>query len=276
MRYVAKQAREGINVSKTHPLIEASLLIGGLGVIFAVIVLGLIFLVELSLYVISPEKEAAMFSGWVPDDLIVVSEDEHRQQEVQALVDRLVLHWPDAHYDFRVAISASDLPNAFALPGGLIVVSQGLLDQVESENELAFVLGHELGHFRNRDHLRGLGRGVLVSMFLLMVSGKDVTGLNMTIANVTLMSFGRKQESQSDEFGLRIVNAEYGHVADATDFFQRRDAGEQSRLFANYLSTHPDSGDRVGEMNSIAARNRWPTVGNITRLSWVLIEESPP
>jgi len=276
MRYVAKQPREGINVSKTHPLIEASLLIGGLGVIFVVIVLGLIFLVELSLYVITPEKEAALFSDWVPDDLIDVSEDESRLQELQALVDRLVLHWPDAHYEFRVAINASDLANAFALPGGLIVVSQGLLDQVESENELAFVLGHELGHFKNRDHLRGLGRGVLVSIFLLTVSGNDITGLNMTIANVTLMRFGRKQESQSDEFGLGIVNAEYGHVVDATRLFQRMDREDQSWLFANYLSTHPDSGDRVREMDAITARNHWLTDGAVTPLAWVAAGDSRP
>jgi len=276
MRYVAKQAREGINVSKTHPLVEASLLLGGLGVIFAVLVLGLIFLVELSLYFIPAEKEAAFFSSWLPEDLVAAEDDDRRLQDLQALVDRLVLHWPDAHYDFRVAINDSDVANALALPGGLIVVSTGMLAQVESENELAFVLGHELGHFRNRDHFRGLGRGLLVSVVAGVIFGNDVAGLNMTIANVTLMSFSRTQESRADEFGLGIVHGEYGHVANATRLFQRWDADKQSPIFLPYFSTHPDSGDRVSTMDAIAEKNGWSTAGSVTSLSWSAVDDPGP
>ena len=50
------------------------------------------------------------------------------------------------------------------------MVSTGLLEQTASENELAFVVGHEIGHFRNRDHLRGLGRGVAFGLVLAALS----------------------------------------------------------------------------------------------------------
>ncbi len=276
MRYVAKQPRDGINVSNTHPLIEASLLIGGLGIIFAGIILALIFLVEISLYFISPQKEAALFTRWVPDDFISVSSDDKRLQETQALIKRLVRHWPDAHYTFRVAIDDSDIANAMALPGGLIVVSKGLLDQIESENELAFVLGHELGHFNNRDHLRALGRGIFVSMYFATITGNDVAGLNMTIADIALKGFSRKQESQADEFGLGIVNAEYGHVSEATRLFERWDRDEPSSKFVRYLSTHPDSGDRVRVMETFANENAWSTDGRITPLIWPDTEIANP
>ena len=159
MRFVAKQAKEGINVSDTHPLVEASTLIIGLTAIFIVIALSLIFMVEVALYFVSAEDEADLFGDWLPEDIVTVAPDDERLHETQLLVDRLVEHWPATPYQFRVEIDDSEIANAMALPGGLIIITQGLLDQVESENELAFVLGHELGHFKNRDHLRALGRG---------------------------------------------------------------------------------------------------------------------
>ena len=267
MRYVAKQAREGINVSKTHPLAEASMLVVGLGIAFLSIVLLLVFLIDVSLYFISAEKEANLFEGWLPDDLIAVSDDDERLQEVQALVDRLVVHWPEVPYPLRVAIEESELANAMALPGGLIVVTQGLLDQVESENELAFVLGHELGHFKNRDHLRALGRGVVVSLFFATIMGHDAVGVN--VADITLKGFSRGQESKADEFGLGIVNAEYGHVAEASSLFQRWDDEDGAFLaYVSYLSTHPNSIDRIRTMNEIAVENGWLLQGAVAPLAW--------
>ena len=68
-----------------------------------------------------------------------------------------------------------------------MIVTAGLLEKVESENELAFIIGHELGHFRNRDHIRGLGRGLAIGILITAVSGNDGGGaqLGATIAPVT-------------------------------------------------------------------------------------------
>ena len=60
-----------------------------------------------------------------------------------------------------------------ALPGGQIMVFSGLLKKVNLENELAMVLGHELGHYAHRDHLRGMGRGLGVTLGLAMLFGQD-------------------------------------------------------------------------------------------------------
>jgi Zn-dependent protease with chaperone function len=168
-----------------------------------------------------------------------------------------------------VAIDGSELANAMALPGGLIVVTQGLLDQVESENELAFVLGHELGHFKNRDHLRALGRGIVVSLFFAMITGNDVGGIGVTVADLTLKGFSRGQESKADAFGLKIVNSEYGHVAEASRLFNRWQSEDVTLVkFVTYLSTHPDTGDRISDIADYAADKEWRADGQITPLSW--------
>ena len=164
MRYVAKKPREGINVSDVHPLVEAGTLIAGLTAIFIAIALLLIFLIEIALYFVTAETEARLFADWLPEDLVTISPSDDRLYETQMLVNRLAEHWADSPYTFRVEVDDSGAANAMALPGGLIIVTQGLLDEVESENELAFVLGHELGHYRNRDHLRALGRGIVLAL----------------------------------------------------------------------------------------------------------------
>ena len=269
MRYIAKKPRDGINVSDTHPLVEASTLVVGLAGIFLLIALLLIFLVEVALYFVPAEKEARLFSNWLPEDLVTVSPADERLNETQLLVDRLAEHWVDAPYDFRVEIDDSDVVNAMALPGGLIIVTEGLLDEVGSENELAFVLGHELGHFRNRDHLRALGRGIVLSLFFTVATGSDVSGVGIKVTDIALRGFSREQEENADEFGLSVAYAEYGHVAEAWRLFERWDDGDGSLLdIASYLATHPEPGDRVDELRTLATRNGWPTEGSITPLGW--------
>jgi Zn-dependent protease with chaperone function len=269
MRYVPKQPREGINVSDTHPLVEAGTLVLGLTAIFIAIVLALVFLIEVALYFIPAEKEAELFRDWLPDDLVTVSPGDERLQEAQLLVDRLSFHWGESPYEFRVEIDDSEIANAMALPGGLIILTQGLLDQVESENELAFVLAHELGHYRNRDHLRALGRGIVLSLFFTAVTGSDVARLGLKVSDLAMRGFGRKQESRADEFALAIVYTHYGHVNEAWRLFERWDVEHDSLPeIVTYLSTHPQAGDRVDSLESLALRKGWPTSGRVTKLRW--------
>lgn len=269
MRFVAKQAKEGINVSDTHPLVEAGALIAGLTAIFIAVALLLVFLIEVALYFVSAKDEVDFFADWLPNDLVAVSHTDERLRETQLLVDRLARHWPDSPYQFRVEIDDSEEENAMALPGGLIVVTQGLLDQVESENELAFVLGHELGHFKNRDHLRALGRGAVLSVFFAVVAGNDVAGIGINVADLTLRGFSREQETKADDFGLAIVHAEYGHVGEAWRLFERWKITDNSFIdLVAYLSTHPETGDRIADMKSLAAEKAWRTDGEITLLNW--------
>jgi len=269
MRFVAKQPKEGINVSDTHPLVEAGTLVVGLTAIFVLIALAIIFMIEVALYFVSPQDEVNLFGDWLPEDLVTVAPDDDRLIETQLLVDRLAQHWPDSPYTFRVEIDDSDTANAMALPGGLIIVTQGLLDQVESENELAFVLGHELGHFKNRDHLRALGRGIVLGIFFAVVTDSDVAGIGIKAADITLRGFSRRQETKADEFGLAVVNSEYGHVDEAWRLFERWDIDDRSFAdLVTYLSTHPEASDRIVDMKRHAAAAGWRMEGDITRLSW--------
>ena len=269
MKHVPRQPRDGINVSETHPLVEAGTLVVGLTALFVIIALALIFLIEVALFFFPAEKEAALFEDWLPDDLITVSPDDERLHKTQLLVDRLAFHWGDSPYTFRVEIDDSEVANAMALPGGLIVVTQGLLDEVQSENELAFVLGHELGHYRNRDHIRALGRAIVLGMFFAVASGGDIANLGINVTDLALRGFNRKQELAADEFGLAMVYTHYGHVNESWRLFERWDDGDDSLLdIVSYTSTHPQPDDRIEGLEKLALQEGWPLLGTVTELGW--------
>ncbi|MCA9771470.1 MAG: M48 family metallopeptidase, partial [Myxococcales bacterium] len=152
---------ETVNVSPRPMGVEALWLVGGIGAV--VLALGgvLIGLLEWGVPRLPPNFEARLFGravGCSP------SEPSATEERLSALTNRLASHWEGNPYTFRVSVIDAPEPNAMAMPGGRILVTQGLLDRVESENELASVLGHELGHFHGRDHLRGLGRSAGIAL----------------------------------------------------------------------------------------------------------------
>lgn len=270
MKFTPRKARDDVNVSKEHPLVEASTLVVGVGLIFVTIIVGLMFAVEIALYFVPADKEVAMFDSWIPDDIVTVADDDPRRGDLAALLERLVRHWPETEYRFRIEIDDSPELNALALPGGLIVITSGLLDRIGSENELAFVVGHELGHFHNRDHLRGLGRGVVLGIvFAAIGSGDGAAALGSTISDLALRGFSRRQETSADRFGLGLVAAEYGHVADAWRFFERlNEEGYGYSDVVAYIATHPAPSDRIDAMIEEANVRGWSLSGPVTAVSW--------
>lgn len=269
MRFVAKKAQHDVNVSDEHPLVEAGYLVVAVTALFAGLMLLGIFAVDIALLFFSPEDEAEFFGNWAPADIDSAVEEDRRTDDAQELLERLAARWPESPYEFRLQVSLDDEPNAMAFPGGLVIVTSALLDNVESENELAFVLAHEIGHYHNRDHIRMLGRTSVVGILLAAVSGGDAADLGVSIAELGLLTFSREQESDADEFGLGLVQAEYGHVGASWRFFERLEQLDPDRSrFVSYLSTHPAHGDRIEELRAYAWARRWETDGDLTELEW--------
>ena len=103
-------------------------------------------------------------------------------KHLQKILDRLVEQLPPQALDFQLHVEENPTVNAMALPGGHIVLYRGLLDRIDSENELAMILGHELGHFAKRHHLRGLGRGLVLLVLSTTMLG-DQSGITQFLQN---------------------------------------------------------------------------------------------
>jgi Zn-dependent protease with chaperone function len=268
VEYRPRTPREGINVGETHPLSELVSLAAGVAAAVVALVAIAFVLVGVAVRWIPPSFESRVFGGlWSTTE--GSQPRDSRFQAAQALLGRLASHWEENPYELKLAMLEDESRNAFAVPGGTIYLTRGLLDSVESENELAFVLGHEIGHFRNRDHLRGLGRGLVVSLTLsALVGGGAGESVPQVVAALAERGFARDQEREADAFGLALVVAEYGHIAGADGFFRRLPdaSADTADEFASYLATHPVSEARIEDLWDLAAQNRWIITGDLTPL----------
>ncbi len=190
---------------------------------------------------------------WIGDKLSARFQgrsDEILQQHLDKLLSALADDSPLHAYPFRIYLNDSDKVNAFALPGGRIVVFQGLLNAVQSENELDMVLTHELGHFAHRDHLQAMGRSLLVVIGSWLLPGDRSSDIVPWIAGKLERKYSQKQEASADRWGLDLLNRRYGHVGGATDFFKRL-AGKNKSHFAYFLATHPHPQARLHSLNNL-------------------------
>ena len=252
MKFTPRHPNTNVNVSPTHPLKEFAILAGGLLAIAVVFYLGLGLAVDLVVPRLSVELEnkiAGAFSG----RLAGMHTDSKPARALQALVDRLQEGCAPLPYTITVHVKTSDAINAAALPGGHVVVFSGLLEKMHSENELAFVLAHELGHYAHRDHLRGLGRALVLMAASTALLGSDnslsnVIGQGMTL---TELSFSRKQESRADEFALETLACHYGHAAGATAFFDAIPQESDPGRYGHYFASHPENRRRIARLNEL-------------------------
>ena len=257
MKFEPRLPRDDVNVSRTHPLREAAQLVAGAALLTTAFVLAAFLAVELAVHFLPASWEQRIFGGWTE----ALGEQDARSAKAQAIVDRLAAHWEDNPYTLRVAVLSDDGLNAFAAPGGAIIVTSGLLEVAESENELAFVLGHEVGHFRGRDHLRALGRGLIVQVALQAVLVGSAGGIPTLVSDLAERRFGRDQERAADAFGLKLVQAEYGHVTGADDFFERlpdADADFGDEVGA-WFATHPVTEGRIEDLAELTEERGWRT-----------------
>lgn len=254
--FIPTEFDHSVNVSKVHPLKEAGrLLFGCVAVIVAVYVL-INCLLELALPYISVKTE-----NWIWDQ-IAISENvekptskklQRREKYVQSLLDRIPDTAKPEGYDFKVHIQDSKEINAYAMPGGNIIVTTSLLDILKTENALMFVLGHELGHFANRDHLRSMGSGVASILVAIAVTGQsDVAGRVLSsVSQLTSLVYSRRAEEKADLWGLGALQGVYGHSGGATSFFEimQKKEGKVNTFVPDIFKTHPLDQKRIDALN---------------------------
>jgi predicted Zn-dependent protease len=196
-------------------------------------------------------------------------EDPQLQAYIDQLGERLARYSPrqDVPYEFH-AVDMEET-NAFALPGGYVYVSRGLLALANGEDELAGVVGHEIGHVaarhsaqrQTRGQLAGLGAAIATIGAAILGGGQLAEGVGQLAqagAAGWLASFSREQERQSDEIGQQLAaKAGYDPAAIAT-FLRALGREMELRLGEkrqpSFLDTHPSSEERVRSAVTRAAR----------------------
>lgn len=168
---------------------------------------------------------------------------------------------PDAAQEFKETpfhfrVLDSPVVNAFALPGGYVYVTRGLLAHLNNEAQLAVVLGHEIGHVEarhasQRAFEQQLGQiallgGAIAGQELLGLPAQDLLNIGGAAAQLMFLSYGRDDERESDNLGVEYA-ARAGYVAaEGSEFFRslERIGEESGQSLPSFLSTHPDPGER--------------------------------
>jgi Zn-dependent protease with chaperone function len=220
-------------------------------VVFAVFLMA----AELAVRWISAEQEAELLQGVVGGlkvlDEVDAPDDEGFQRAV-AILQKLRSAEMVPKVDFRLVLLDEKQPNAFALPGGVIGVTRGLLDLLPEEVELAFVLGHEIGHFKYRDHLRGFFRDAGRTVALAMLFG-DASGAVAGVDRWLAMSYSQEAEHRADRFGVELVWVCYGSAVGTERLFEMLAEKEAVHRWSHTFSTHPESRERVRRLRAYAA-----------------------
>ena len=245
MKYTPKGLTENVNISHTSPIKEFFLLLGGVLAAILIVYNVLGFAVDLVVSKLPPAIEQRIGNLFTQN--YANTKKTTAGTQLQILLDDLLEKHPDEGINYQVHLVPDANVNAMALPGGNIIVFSGLIEEVESENELSFVLAHELGHFANRDNLRGLGRTlVLLTISTAILGGDNFANkfLMNSLLNVEI-KYSQNQEKMADLFALDLLNKKYGHAAGATDFFEKLGKEDKRIRLLYYFATHPHPHDRV-------------------------------
>lgn len=158
---------------------------------------------------------------------------------------------------FKIIEIKEDAPNAIAIPGHIIAVTSGAIKSIHTEQGLAFLIGHEYGHFLHHDHIRGLGFGIGVA-FSLNLIGLDEFGNWISNLSGTIISrrYSQAQEAAADDVAIALLQEKYGSLNGATEFFDSVIAESPDGTFDSIFSTHPLTQDRIKRIKDLAAQDK--------------------
>lgn len=168
-------------------------------------------------------------------------------------------------------VFSSAIPNAFALPGDIIYLSNGLLAKAENPDEIAGILAHELGHLKNRDSMRNLIYDGGTSFLMGLLFG-DITGSGALIfasRSLVTASYSREVEQNADTFAIDTMHR-LGRSPKPMGELISRVTGKEAEDGLSILSTHPLTEDRLARMSSEDRPPSKPPL--LTAAEWVSLK----
>jgi beta-barrel assembly-enhancing protease len=211
----------------------------------------------------TPEQEVAMGLNSAPQmaqEFGGLSGDPKATQLVKRVGQKLVQGTNAGkspyQFDFHLLADAQTI-NAFALPGGQIFITEALLSRLETEDQLAGVLGHEIGHVINRHSAEQIAKQELTSglvgatQIAINPSSSQIAGF---ISNMVNMKYGREDELESDKYGVHYLH-EVGYDPSGMIRVMEilKEAGGGNRQ-SEFMSTHPYPENRIAKIKEEIAK----------------------
>lgn len=210
----------------------------------------------------SEEQEIALGAEYDPQ--VISTFGEYRNDALLSFLQQKgaemgkISHRPNLQY--HVKILDSPVVNAFAVPGGYIYLTRGILAQLNNEAELIGVLGHEMGHIAARHTVSQQSKQQLGQLLLIggmIASEKFAQYAEYALQGMQLLflKFSRDDEREADRLGVEYSSKIHYDAHRMADFFkvlQKMSLSESQGGVPTFLSTHPDPGDRYNSVNQKA------------------------
>lgn len=214
---------------------------------------------EVALGLQAAPQMAAEFGGLYPDQFV----QDYVERLGEHIIANSAARGSEYQFDFHV-LRDPETVNAFALPGGQIFVTHALLRRLDNEDQLAGVLGHEVGHVVGRHSAEQMAKAqftqILVGAAGVAASSEESSGQHAAavaamVGQLVNMRFGREDELESDRLGVRFMG-EARHdpqaLKDVMRILAESSGGSAPR--PEFLSTHPDPGNRLQEIDGEIAK----------------------
>jgi predicted Zn-dependent protease len=198
-------------------------------------------------------------------------DDADMQAYVRRVGSRLAAKSERPNLPWRFGVVDDAVPNAFALPGGPIYITRGLMNLMDSEAELATVLGHEIGHITARHSVSqmsksqlaqlGLGLGMILAPQLQNLGGALSSGMQLLF-----LKYSRDHERQADDLGFKYALNESYDVREMDDVFaalSRVGDVESKSSLPSWLATHPGPEERIQRINEKVAALPAPPANSV-------------
>ncbi|MCS7150466.1 MAG: M48 family metalloprotease [Caldimicrobium sp.] len=217
------------------------------------------------LKLISEEREIELGKLYLPasiDEFEGIYPEEEVQNYLSSIGKRLSQK-AQRKMDYHFYLVNSNIVNAFALPGGPIVITRGILLTLEEEDELAGILGHEIGHIEKRHHARFVEKQLAMNLILQIgsfllpqnLTGEILFQLSKVSAGLLSLKFSRDQEREADESAFfLLINTNYSPEG-MLKVFERFKKMEKSRP-PEWLSTHPLPESRIKSWQEKIAQHK--------------------
>ncbi len=283
MKYVPKEITQEVNTTPVHPLVNLAYLLGTVTLAGAVIYLLLGVAADQIARRIGPETEekiGAVLVRTIPFQTASSASEsgvDGRLDYLRSLATSLQADLekatgePVGYPPLKIGILDTPVENAMVTAGSHLFVTEGLLDAVKSENELAFVMAHELGHLQHKDPLTALGRSLVwLTVSGLLGIGQQSSSVVPGAFNTAELSYGRGQETAADDYAIALITQRYSHGAHSLDFFKRAqskelDLGSFNRV-AEWQQTHPLSQNRIQRLEDDLINSGFALTGEATPL----------
>ena len=214
-----------------------------------------------------------------------VYEDPELEQLVQQVGEELASHSHRPELFYRFTVLDSTAINAFALPGGYIYITRGLLAYLNSEAELAAVLGHEIGHVTARHSVRQQSTaavtGILGAVVAASTGVQGVDTLTDMASTAIVRGYGREHELEADRLGAEyLAKSGYDPAAmlevvgilknqEAFETMMAEKEGREANVYHGLFSTHPDNDARFQTVVNAAQRFRTGATNRVNRASFL-------